>query len=199
MRIKPVFIVFFTFSFALLSAQEDSIYNVLKKTAAYTNLAMAKGDSAGVVKLVLRGQKYTEFPQEILAFKNLEYLDLSNNKLKTIPREIAQLTKLKVLIVEGNKLVDLPVELYSLYDLRVLNVGRNQLYYMSSKISNLTNLVQLDIWSNNIAEFPEEISKLSNLKVVDMRSISMNDEQQAEILRLLPNTKVLLDVSCHCN
>jgi len=81
----------------------------------------------------------------------------------------------------------------------VLNVGKNELYYLSSKIGDLSSLVQLDIWSNNIAEFPEEITKLSNLKVVDMRSISLNDEQQADILYLLPNVKVLLDVSCHCN
>jgi Leucine-rich repeat (LRR) protein len=103
------------------------------------------------------------------------------------------------LIVEGNKLKDLPVELYQLSNLRVLNVGKNELYYLSSKIGDLSSLVQLDIWSNNIAEFPEEITKLSNLKVVDMRSISLNDEQQADILHMLPNVKVLLDVSCHCN
>jgi Leucine-rich repeat (LRR) protein len=201
MKLKTIFALTFIFAAALVQAQqiEDSLVSVLKKTAAYTNLALAEKDSDAVVKLVLRGNKLTQFPKEILAFKNLEYLDLSNNKLTTIPAEIAQLTNLKVLILEGNKLADLPVELYALYNLRVLNVGRNQLYYMSAKIGNLTELIQLDVWSNNIAEFPEEISKLNNLKVVDMRSIAMNDEQQADIMKLLPNAKVLLDASCHCN
>jgi len=183
----------------VFAQEQDSITYSYKKIATYDNLKLNSEDPESVVKLVLKGKKYTQVPKEIFKFTKLEYLDLSGNKIDSIPKEIGQLKNLKVLILEGNKLEALPEEIYQLKNLQVLRLGRNSIYYMSSKIDHLENLVILDLWDNNVAEFPEEISELKYLRILDLRSVSMNDEQQYQLIKLLPNAKVLMDVSCNCN
>ncbi len=181
-------------------AQEvDSITNYYKKVTTLDNLKINPDDSAAVVKLVLKGKKMTQIPKEIFRLSNLEYLDLSGNKIDSLPKAIGQLKNLKVLILEGNKMEALPEEMYLLKNLQVLRLGKNNIYYMSSKIGQLDQLTILDLWNNNVAEFPDEISNLQHLKVLDLRSVSMNEDQQYQIIKLLPNTKVLMDVSCNCN
>jgi leucine-rich repeat protein SHOC2 len=179
--------------------EQDSITNSYKRTVTYDTYKINPEDSASVIKLVLRGKKLTKVPMEIFQFTNLEYLDLSSNKLDSIPKEIGQLKNLKVLILEGNKLEGLPEEIYQLKNLQVLRLGKNNIFYMSSKIGQLGKLSILDLWDNNVAEFPEELSDLQQLKVLDLRSVSMNEEQQFQIMKLVPNAKVLMDVSCNCN
>ncbi|MFM7021653.1 MAG: leucine-rich repeat domain-containing protein [Flavobacteriales bacterium] len=192
------FLVFI--GFAAYGQEQDSITVSYKRVSTYTTYNIAPDDSANVVKLVLRGKKLGKIPAEIFKLTTLEYLDLSGNKLDIIPKEIGQLKNLKVLILENNKLEALPEEIYQLKNLQVLRVGKNNIFYVSSKINQLKQLMILDMWDNNVAEFPEEIGDLEQtLRVLDLRSVSMNDDQQYQITKLLPNTKVLMDVSCNCN
>ena len=51
----------------------------------YTSIDEAKLNPDKVIKLVLIKKKLTDVPEEIRQFKNLQYLDLSKNKLKKLP------------------------------------------------------------------------------------------------------------------
>ena len=65
----------------------------------------------------------------------LEWLDLSNNKLKVVPETIANLPNLTFLDLSGNKLKDLPISLTSLKKLKWLNLKNNKI--PSDKLKNI--------------------------------------------------------------
>lgn len=151
-----------------------------------------------VVKLVLRKQKFKEFPLEILEFKNLQYLDLSKNSLKELPAEIATLSNLQYLIVNKNNLNILTPEIGKLKNLKVLYLNQNNLDALPPQIGDLEKLEYLDVWDNNLSIFPEELNKLKKLKYLDLRAILINKQEQNRIQSLLPQTKIMFSPDCKC-
>ena len=71
-------------------------------------------------------------PPEIGCLSNLEYLDLSFNKMKSLPAEISNLTALVSLKVANNKLSELPMALSSLKMLENLDLSHNRLTSLGS-------------------------------------------------------------------
>ncbi|OHT11797.1 hypothetical protein TRFO_18703 [Tritrichomonas foetus] len=71
-----------------------------------TPLSIPKGffhKYSSLKELTLKGCELEKFPRSILKLKDLEYLDISHNKIKFIPIEIGSLKKLKILKYEGNQ------------------------------------------------------------------------------------------------
>ena len=68
-------------------------------------------DSEQIIKLRLSGLRLSEFPIEIIQFKNLQELDLRNNKLTSWPVEMADLVNLQQLDLSRNKLNAWPIEM----------------------------------------------------------------------------------------
>ena len=165
----------------------------------YESLSEALVDSPAVKQLSLRRSKLNAFPLEVLRLSNLEYLDLSKNKLDSLPAELSQLKHLKVLILSKNQFSTLPSVVYELKNLEVLLLGNNEFTYISPDIGNLVRLKHLDFWSTNVFELPAEISRLQSLEVLDLRGISLNRDQQAEIVSLLPSAKIFFSPPCNCN
>lgn len=164
----------------------------------YTTLASALQQPDKVVKLVLRKQKFKEFPKEILQFKNLQYLDVSKNTIRELPDSIGLLTDLQYFICSKTGLERLPKQIGKLVNLRYLNCNQNELESLPPQIGELEKLKILDLWSNNLSDFPETLSKLKNLKVFDLRNILLSDEQQNKIQGMLPKTTVYMSPSCKC-
>ena len=85
-------------------------------------------------------------PPEIGCLKNLEYLDLSFNKIKSLPIEISYLNDLISLKVSNNKLVELPSGLSSLQRLENLDLSNNRLTSLRSlELSLMHNLQTLNL------------------------------------------------------
>ena len=85
-------------------------------------------------------------PPEIGCLSNLEYLDLSFNKIKTLPNEISLLSSLISLKVANNKLVELPAGLSSLQKLETLDLSRNRLRSLGPlELSSMQNLRKLNL------------------------------------------------------
>ena len=85
-------------------------------------------------------------PPEIGCLKNLEYLDLSFNKIKSLPIEISYLNDLISLKVSNNKLVELPSGLSSLQRLENLDLSNNRLTSLGSlELSLMGNLQTLNL------------------------------------------------------
>ena len=130
----------------------------------------------------------TEFPMELLEFKEMKELDLSVNKLTSIPREIGQLINLQKLSLAENKLTSIPIEigqltnikelyLYcnklasipsELVNLQVLRLSYNHLTFIPAEIGQLVNLQILDLSGNQLTSIPTEIGQLVNLQLLSL-------------------------------
>ncbi len=158
-----------------LAAPHDSVYS-LKLKARIKNIPL---------------EVFTEFP-------NLQWLDLSRNRIKEIPPQIGLLKKLKKLILEKNKIEALPAEIGELEDLRELIINRNELETLPAEIGNLKKLRYIDMWSNNITGLPQSMDQLHGLEEVDLRVIVFTQQEQENIREVLQNVKVHMDEHCNC-
>lgn len=170
----------------------------LDTLTAYTSLEAALKEPDKVVKLVLRRAHLKAFPNAIFQFKNLQYLDISKNKITELPDSIFVLKNLQYLICSKTDLERLPKEIGTLSNLKYLNCNQNELELLPPQIGNLQNLEVLDLWSNNLGNLPNSLSNLKSLKVFDLRNILMSDEEQNRIQALLPKTKIYFSPSCNC-
>jgi len=194
-----IFIFFlFIISYDCCAQLLDSV--TLARQIEYTDLALALKNPEKVYKLNLRKTKLKKVPNEVYTLINLQVLNISKNKLVEIPKEIIALKNLEVLDVSANDIDTLYPEIGQLVNIRKLILNQNVIAHLPSTIGNLTKMTFLDLWGNYIQVFPQEITKLQNtLKVIDLRVISINDDRQEEIMKLLPNTKFFFSLSCNCN
>lgn len=166
----------------------------------FTTIEEANANPEQVQYLDLSKQKLKEFPSTIFKFKNLECLILKKNKIAEIPSAIEELEKLTLLDVSRNKLNKFPKELCNCQQLKTLILNQNEIDSLPSEISKMSNLTSLDLWGNQIDQLPKEINKLSNtLKVLDLRVIYMSDEKQEAIIKLLPETDIYFSNGCSCH
>ncbi|KAJ6725960.1 hypothetical protein OIU79_004172 [Salix purpurea] len=90
-------------------------------------------------------------PPEIGCLSNLEYLDLSFNKIKSLPNEITYLNALISLKVSNNKLVELPSSLSSLQSLESLDLSNNRLTSLGSlELTSMHSLQYLNLQYNKL-------------------------------------------------
>ena len=130
----------------------------------YGDLQEALKNKDYVKSLTLREYGYSEIPEVIYTFSNLEHLDLYLNKLKTISPKISRLKKLKSLSLSYNYIKALPDDFFSLKQLEYLSLLDNELKSISPKICNLSNLKTLNLTENRIAKLPNCISEIKSLK-----------------------------------
>lgn len=175
-----------------LDALETEIYQY---TSLEEALAAPK-DSVYSLKLKAR---LKEVPLEVFSeFPNLQWLDLSRNRLREIPPQLGMLKKLKKLILNKNKIEALPAEIGELEDLRILVISQNELETLPPEIGKLKKLRYIDMWSNNVTGLPSTMEEMYALEEVDLRVIVMTEREQENIRLALPNVKVHLDEHCNC-
>jgi leucine-rich repeat protein SHOC2 len=110
-------------------------------------------EASSLITVNRSGQNLTKMPSDILGMTNVQYLDLSNNRLTgAIPAEIRHLSKLEVLDLSDNAMTGLPAELGQLSRLRILRVSNNQLTGIPHELGNLQNLEVLDLSGNDISQ-----------------------------------------------
>ncbi len=137
----------------------------LRKT--YTSLEDAIANPEQVEVLILNDIGLTSFPSQVYEFKNLSYLELSNNNIITIPDSIGLLSKLFYLDLSGNKINKIPDNFSKLTKLRsfYLDYGTATNLGQDFKIlSDLPLLSVLGISSTNLRSLPATIGLLKNIK-----------------------------------
>ena len=185
----------------LCGAQEipDLTPSGISTAIVYTDTNQIAASTDEVEYIDLSKQKLTSIPAIVFQCPNLVYLNLRRNKIEEIPVAIGQLTKLRVLNMSRNRLVRLPKEIGQLIMLRSLIINQNEIAELPPEIGLLSNLAVLDLWGNQLDKLPKEIGKLSQtLQYLDMRVIFMSRDAQAEIEMLLPETKIYFSQSCNC-
>ena len=102
----------------------------------------------------------------ILQLKNIQKVDLSNNRISKIP-DIIKDVKLVELKLSGNKLSEFPELICSgelAKSLKVLDLARNELAYLPHKFPSFKALVQLKLDCNNLQMLPRTFGKMASLK-----------------------------------
>ncbi len=96
--------------------------------------------------------------------KNLENLDLSNNRLITIPENISNIKKLKYLNLSNNSIGLLDRSIGRLGNIVELDVSSNELTMVSDSISNLKHLKVLKLSKNKLTSLPVGIGYVDSLE-----------------------------------
>ena len=86
---------------------------------------------------------YTNIPNEIGSFTQLERFSLTNHKLRTLPKEIGRCTNLKILNLTDNELTSIPKEIGKLEKLEELELSGNKLRTLPKEIGLCKNLKKI--------------------------------------------------------
>ncbi len=151
---------------------------VLLKPKTYTSVEEAlKAPHERVLHLFWNqpwNHSLDRFPDDILRFRNLEFLSLQCNRpnmahLMPIPDGLCDLRQLKVLNIRGADLEYLPERLGALTELRDLSITYGNLGALPDSIANLRKLERLTLTGNQLKALPESVGHLPSLKYLDIK------------------------------
>lgn len=143
----------------------DSIIPIRYNCKLYTSLEEALKEPLNVKCLDLSSKGYTEFPMEILQFKNLEFLDLSA-------------------LDSGC--------LYSVIQKRELEREQNKKKYPGRRFEYVY-MIMGEYSRNEIKEIPKEIKYLSKLKQLCLSDTKLTKRQIKRIKKWVPDCSVFSD------
>ncbi len=170
----------------------------LSAQEVFRDIESTHGRELEVQYLDLKGKKYSHFPNEIRAFKNLKHLSLRRAGLESLPEWLSELP-IEELVLTKNRIKEFPKVILELKDLRSLYFGHNYLLNIPKEIASLEKLEKIDLWANAIEDLPAEMATMSNLKMLDLRSMDLNRHQQAEFREMFPNVDLKMSPPCNCN
>ncbi|NLU31443.1 MAG: hypothetical protein GXX04_02310 [Clostridiaceae bacterium] len=165
--------------------KDETFRNAVRDALGITrySLEMSKYDMAEVTELDLSGYDIENI-EEIVYFKNLAKLNLSNNRISDISL-LKELKKLRELDLSGNMISDIS-PLGGMKYMRKLCLSENRISDISV-LKGMPILDVLDLSGNDISD----ISSLEGLKDLKELDLSNNMISNISIIRNLPNLKSL--------
>ncbi len=136
----------------------------LRKEYPELNIKYEEGKIEGYYKIQQFINKYNDKNMNIREILNLQYLILSNNKIKEIPDSIGLLTNLFELDLRNNEIKKIHNSISLLTNLIKLTLDNNKIEKIPDSIGNLTNLIRFTLNNNKIKEIPDSIGNLTNLQ-----------------------------------
>lgn len=138
--------------------------------------------------LTMEGNDFTEMPESIFRLPDLEYLDLSSNKLRELPvNTVYGCTKLKKLKLKYNSLASLPKQLLSLTRLQYIDASANKISKIPEKgWQNLKELTYVNFSTNYIPVFPDGLQQITSLETLELadNNISIIPDLKGEAYRV---------------
>lgn len=158
-----------------------------------------------------------EVPLALQNFKNLQYLNLSDNALQSasLPARLAALPRLEILILSQCRLSTLPEGFGKLLQLRGLDLSQNQLSELPPDLLRLPALRMLTLSYNLFSTFPTDLlllqangtlllngNQLKSLPdalqqrsffLLDLRDNAFEESEKEKFKRLLKGSYILID------
>jgi len=106
---------------------------------------------------------YTEPLAQIL---ELEYMNLSRNRISKLPPCIAAFRGLRVILAEWNSLAQLPESMGDLVMLEELSLAYNKLESLPKTMATCTALCRLDLHCNRMSQLTKMIGEWTNLEIL---------------------------------
>jgi Leucine-rich repeat (LRR) protein len=130
--------------------------------------------------LNLRANKITMLPTEICeTLTDLEFLNLSFNRMQYLPENISSCIKLRTLLLNNNEISELPAGIGRLPLLTELRLGFNQLQTLPDTIGRLTSVKVLTLANNQLQTLPGSMVGMRSLESLD---VSDNPDLDLETL-----------------
>ncbi|KAF7636898.1 hypothetical protein Mgra_00003638 [Meloidogyne graminicola] len=132
--------------------------------------------------LKLNKTQLERVPDVLSNLKNLEHLQMINNKLQIktsgIPTDIFRMKDLTIIDFGDNLLRDVPSNLEYAKCAIVLNLRGNNIQNIPNQIfSNLIDLIYLDLSNNNLDTLPPQLRRLTNLQVLKLSNNPLTNFQ----------------------
>lgn len=118
--------------------------------------------------LILSDNKIKKISKEIKAFKNLSRLALNDNRIEEISAELGDCIGVTWMDLTRNKLKKLPLELGTLTRISGLGLSENEFEEIPDCVYKLKNLRKFGFFSNKIRLISPEIKNLKNLVKLDL-------------------------------
>lgn len=110
-------------------------------------------------EIILTGNNFTEFPDEVLNMPQLEELLIGHNPVSKLPDNLESLKNLKRLSINATQIKEFPSDLSALENLETIGLDHNEFKKVPEPILTLPNLKRLKLNNND----------LTNLKFIDRR------------------------------
>ncbi len=148
--------------------------------------------------LNLSGNRLTALPEWIERLAHLRNLDLSGNQFKTLPKCLGDLARLEDLNLTECHLGEVPLIIRHLKNLKNLNLDKNGLRTVPDWISELVSLNELYFSGNNLVHLPDSIGDLLDLSLIAFGGPPGGNplKQIPDFVRRLKKLETLWAVNC---
>ena len=135
--------------------------------------ALEKRES--VRSLVLFGRGITHWPDELLEFPRLEYLDLSSNHLMSFPDWLPSLGSLRQLLLSSNDIQEFPAPDALPPKLESLNLRNNRITSVRVEGETCSTLNSLDVSGNDLKDVPHGLASFPELKRLMLDAVGLRN------------------------
>ena len=135
--------------------------------------ALSSTNRAGIVRVILRGDKGAITREMLAGLDSVKMLDLSERGTAAVPQEVLKLKGIKEFYFALNGMISIP-DLSAWADsLDYLNLDDNSIREIPSEAANLKRLKWLRLNGNRIKELPASLESLSNLRRIYLKRNSL--------------------------
>lgn len=143
-----------------------------------------------VKEIILTGNNFTEFPDEVLNMPQLEELLIGHNPVSKLPDNLESLKNLKRLSINATQIKEFPSDLSALENLETIGLDHNEFKKVPEAILTLPNLKRLKLNNNDLTDL-----KFIDRRLEGIESIYLYSNQIKQIdceIENLVNLKELL-------
>lgn len=126
-----------------------------------------------IKEVILTGNRFTEFPEEVLNMPQLEELLIGHNPIRKLPDDLTKLSNLKRLSINKTLIKEFPKDLSPLASLETIGLDHNDYSSVPEAILTLPSLKNLRVNNNLITDLKFIDERLSGLESLYLYSNSL--------------------------
>ena len=156
--------------------------------------ALSSADRAGLVRVILRGDKGALTADMLSGLDSVKMMDLSERATPSVPPEVLKVKGLKEFYFASNGMTSIPDFSAWADTLDYLNLDNNKIESVPDAVAKLTKLKWLRLNGNRIKELPTSLSALK-----DLRRIYLKRNQLQSVPEVVKEWTALEDISLDGN